>query len=91
MTIEWTFRARRSLVSIREFIARERPDAASRVGGEILEMADHLARLPHLGRTGRLAGTREMVVPGRPWVVIYEVKDGDITILDVQHAARRPM
>ncbi len=89
MTIEWTFRARRSLVSIREFIARERPDAASRVGQEILEMVAHLVRFPHLGRAGRLAGTRELVVPGRPWVVIYEVTDGDITILDVQHAAQR--
>jgi addiction module RelE/StbE family toxin len=91
MTSEWAFRAKRSLVSIREFIARERPDTAPRVGRENLEMAAHLARFRHIGRAGRLADTRELVIPSRPWIVIYEVTDGNITILDVQHVARRPM
>ena len=43
---------------------------------------------PGLGRTGRVPGTRELVVPKTPFIVPYRVKDDTVQILRVYHASR---
>lgn len=48
-----------------------------------------LARFPELGRTGRVQGTRELVVAGTPYIVPYQIKGSVVEILTVLHAARR--
>lgn len=40
---------------------------------------------PLMGRTGRLAGTWELVMARVPYVVIYVVKGDDVTIQRVLH------
>ncbi|MCA1598486.1 MAG: type II toxin-antitoxin system RelE/ParE family toxin, partial [Chloroflexi bacterium] len=41
-----------------------------------------------LGRTGRVEGTRELVVSRTPYIVAYRVRDDEVIVLAVQHAAR---
>jgi len=48
-----------------------------------------LKKNPALGRAGRVAGTRELVVAGTPYVVPYRVRGEAVEILRVFHAARR--
>lgn len=48
-----------------------------------------LAEFPGLGRPGRLAQTRELVVPGTPYVVPYTVKGDTVHILAVLHHSQR--
>jgi len=47
--------------------------------------------MPRMGRIGRIAGTRELVLSGTPYVVIYDLRNMDeqIYILRVLHGARR--
>jgi plasmid stabilization system protein ParE len=37
---------------------------------------------------GRIPGTRELVVPGLPYIVLYEVADTAVQILHIYHGAR---
>jgi len=37
----------------------------------------------------RLAGTRELVVPGTTFIIAYRVKAGRVDLLAVVHGARR--
>jgi toxin ParE1/3/4 len=77
------------LDAIAEYIAQDRPLAASRMVERIREAVDHLAENPDSGRVGRVAGTRELVVSGTPFIIPYRAHEGDLEILTVLHAARR--
>ncbi len=42
-----------------------------------------------MGRAGRVPGTRELLIPGTPYIIPYRVRAGAVEILRVFHAARR--
>lgn len=44
---------------------------------------------PHIGRPGRVFGTRELVVVGIPFLVPYRVQNETMQILRLYHGARR--
>jgi toxin ParE1/3/4 len=48
-----------------------------------------LADYPASGRPGRWPNTRELVVPGTPFMLPYCVKDDELWIIAVMHAARK--
>ena len=48
-----------------------------------------LVLFPERGRQGRVAGTRELIMTGTPFVIAYRITDRDVQILAVLHAARR--
>jgi hypothetical protein len=61
MRIFWSRRAVGHLSALRDYIAEDSPASAAAVARRILEAAELLAAQPHLGRPGRIAGTRELV------------------------------
>ena len=71
MRIEWTRRATRNLAAVEAFIETDDPNAAARVVLRIIDAVATLADHPALGRSGRVPGTREFIVPGLPYVVPY--------------------
>lgn len=84
----FTARSLAHLSNIRARIARDRPLAAEFVRGRILQTIELLRTLPHLGRTGRRQGTREIVVAGLPYLVVYRIDIGDadeLVILAIRH------
>jgi toxin ParE1/3/4 len=83
--VAWTRRALRNLYHIREFIRKEHPAAAERVGRRIENAASGLARFPESGHAGKVPGTRELVIPGLPYFLIYQVNSDAVTILRVFH------
>ena len=89
MTIVWSARALRHLAKLRAFIARDRPTAAREVALAILSSVELLADQPGLGRPGRLPGTRELVIPGTPYVVPYRVRGSRLEIIAVFHGRQR--
>ena len=89
MRVVWTRVALRELDAIGEYIARDSPAAAERTVRRILDEVDRLAHHPHIGRSGRIAGTRELVVAGTPFVVPYRVRDEAVEVLSVFHGKRK--
>ena len=88
MKVLFSPEARRDLEEIFEFILQERPEMASVVLARISERILSLSEMPHQGRPGRVAGTRELVVPRTPFVVPYQVTGNTVEILRVYHGAR---
>jgi toxin ParE1/3/4 len=74
MIVVWSPTALRHLVSIRAFIEKDSETNAVLVAGRILSAIDLVQTHLHLGRPGRLPGTRELVITGTPYIVPYRVR-----------------
>lgn len=89
MRIVWTRRYLNELASIGDYIGQHNPSAAARVVSDIhTKTKKLLSANPFIGRSGEIGGTRELVIPGTPYIVAYRVKDAEVEILFVQHGAR---
>ncbi len=89
MKIRWTTPAVRQLTAVYEFIAAEDAGAAGRMVERIGEAVEVLGRHPRAGRKGRVPDTRELVVAGTPFVVVYYIEKNEVQVWAVLHAARK--
>lgn len=80
--------AARDLDSIVTYIALDNPAAAEKVFRAIVAAAERLTDIPSLGRAGRLPDTRELVVTGLPYLIVYRAAADRVTVLAVFHGAR---
>jgi toxin ParE1/3/4 len=87
--LRWTPAALDDLDQAGRFIAEDSPADAVRVSERVLEAAEALVMLPTLGRAGRVRTTRELVISGTPFILVYRVRLDEIQILRVLHHARR--
>ncbi len=87
MTIRWTPTALRDLASLHAYIAEDNERAAPATVERILSGLEALQRHPEMGRKGRVAGTRELVVT--PYVIAYRVRREAIHVVAIIHGARR--
>jgi addiction module RelE/StbE family toxin len=88
MQVRWTAPAAQDLEEITLYILKDSESAARSVAKALFDAANSLDLSPSRGRVGRLLGTRELVVPGLPYIVLYEVADTAIHILHIYHGAR---
>ena len=89
MRVRWTTDAADDLERICDDIAQSRPDSARRVAQSVTESIGTLETFPHLGRPGRVQGTREITFPPLPFVAVYEVHEEQIVVLRILHGAQR--
>ena len=90
MNILWSPEAIDDLTSLRAYIAEDNPAAAQEVALHILQNIEQLLpNNPQMGRSGRVPGTRELVIPKTPFVIPYRLQRNVIQILRVYHGARR--
>jgi toxin ParE1/3/4 len=89
MNIRYKARALRHLEQIHNHIAKDDPAAASRTAARIVHSIGRLSRFPWSARPGVVAGTRILVVPGLPYVVIYRVHEEHVDVIAILHTARR--
>ena len=76
--------------AIMDYIAQDNPVAAIELDDEFEAKAEQARQRPTLYRTGRMKGTREIVV--RPnYVMVYRVEDegSAVAVLRVLHAAQQ--
>jgi toxin ParE1/3/4 len=89
MQIIWEEDALSDLRHIRRHIGKDSPVAARQVAGRIREAVSLLADHPEIGRAGRVADTRELVVTDTPYIAAYQVAGDAILILRVLHGAQQ--
>jgi len=89
VNVRWTRLAIADLDDAYEYIATEDPSSASMILERIELAIQAVCRHPHSGRSGRVEGTRELVVTGTPFIVPYRVRGRVIEILAIMHGARR--
>ncbi|NOY92691.1 MAG: type II toxin-antitoxin system RelE/ParE family toxin [Deltaproteobacteria bacterium] len=89
MRTRWTQKALSSLEAQAAYIGEHDPIAAGVVVDRVMRGVDLLLEHPAMGRPGRVAKTRELVISGTPYIVAYRVRGEWLEILHVLHAARR--
>lgn len=80
--------ARNDMEDIFEYIKADNPDAARDLLRECHEKIAALPEHPKLYKTGRMSGTREMLIRSN-YVVVYKENSQNITVLRLFHAARK--
>jgi toxin ParE1/3/4 len=72
-----------------DFIAADNEIAADRVLSRIQTVGESLDRFPRLGHRGRQSDTREFVVSGTPYFLVYKLTRSHVEITRVIHGARK--
>ena len=72
-----------------DYIASDSPQSAHEIIERIRESINMLCLHPHLGRPGRVNGTREFVVSKTPFIVIYKQHKSELWILNILHTSRK--
>ena len=87
MNIVWRHAAQQDLNHLFDYILDANPRAALDTYTTIRAAVERLADHPALGRAGRVADTRELVIAGTPYLVAYTVDQRihAIVILRVLH------
>ena len=87
--LEYAPRYFRRLEDIYERIAAENPAAARRIIERIRTAVTRLAASPAIGRPGRVADTRELIIPRTTYIFPYRVKGDVVQIITILHGAQR--
>jgi toxin ParE1/3/4 len=90
MNVGFSRRAQRDLEEIFDYIASENPEAARRVHRAILDTINLVATRPYIGiRNARSRELRSRLVSRYPYRVHYLIRETEIFVVHIRHAARR--
>jgi toxin ParE1/3/4 len=73
LKIRWTKQAIDDVDNVYDFISASNPRAAKAMVEKIDHAITGLALHPRMGRSGRVAGSRELVFAGTPCIVVYRL------------------
>jgi toxin ParE1/3/4 len=87
MRVAWLRQASASLDQHYDYLASKNPRAAKQILMRIVAATRRLGAFPNSGRPGQILGTRELVIPGLPFLVVYRVTNDAVEVLRVFHTA----
>jgi toxin ParE1/3/4 len=87
LSLRWTKRALGRLDEIVAYIAKDNPKRATTFARELRDKVNIL-KSHQLGKAGRMFGTKELVLHPN-YLAVYRVKNGEVQILTILHAARK--
>jgi addiction module RelE/StbE family toxin len=89
-TLEWTAQATRQLDQAHDYIAlANSEEVADRITTRIVSTIQQLDAFPMSGRSGRVPGTRELVISNTPFIAAYAIDPYRVTILAIYHGAQQ--
>jgi len=89
MKVRWLKAALNNLERIAEYIGHDNTDAARTTITRIRDASIHLSSYPEMGCKGRVHGTRELIIPGTPYIIIYRICNNSVEILRVFHSKQK--
>ena len=89
MEVIWLEGVFLDLHRVREYIRQFNPLAAQKTVDRIEKAAEQLSRFPAVGRVGEVPGTRELVITGTPYFLVYRVRGDRLEILRVFHGKQQ--
>lgn len=87
LALNWSSEAESDLAHIIDYIRERNPNAAHKILDIIEEKTSNLPLNPKIYRTGRVEGTREMLVTSS-YLVVYEENSVEVRILRILHTAQ---
>lgn len=88
MRLRWTTAAANDLENISNYLHRQSPLIAQQTVRRLYAEIRELSRFPLRGRPGREPGTRELILSGLPYVVIFRTSDQVVDILRIYHGSQ---
>ncbi|MFO7875595.1 MAG: type II toxin-antitoxin system RelE/ParE family toxin [Desulfovermiculus sp.] len=86
----WTKPALSDIDNIFKYIANDDEGAARSVARKIYDASKELDKYPQVGRKGTVTGTRELIIPRWPYILIYRHQERSaLEILRVLHAKQK--
>ncbi|WP_192355552.1 type II toxin-antitoxin system mRNA interferase toxin, RelE/StbE family [Mesorhizobium mediterraneum] len=89
MRLVWSAFALSDRDGIFTHIEADNPAAAIAIDERIVAATRRLRDFPESGRSGRVPGTRELVITGTPYIAAYRATGETIRILRVLHGAQQ--
>lgn len=90
LQIKWLRKAEQNLEAAYNYLNEENPIAAQKFIQEVYELTNLLRTAPAMGRNGRVAGTRELILAHFPYLLPYRVRGEQIQILRVFNTNQKP-
>jgi toxin ParE1/3/4 len=87
LILVWLHRAIADRDAKLEYIAQDNPRAAIEQGDRITHQVGQMVQYSEMGRTGRKKGTRELVISGTPFIIVYRIKANRIELLRLLHGS----
>ncbi len=88
MRLRWTPAAAADLSQISEYLKNRHPRYRRPTIRKLYEAIRSLTDSPAGGRPGRENGTRELLFPPLPYVVVYRLREQRIEVLRIYHVAQ---
>ena len=76
---------------IASYYEYQQPGLGYRFATYYYKQVETLKAMPHIGRSGKVMGTRELVLQEFPYLVIYRVRGNIVQILRVFHQHRKSL
>ena len=89
MELRWTQEAAADLEHITDYLFQNAPERAAELVRGIYNAPAALLAFPYRGRAGKKEGTRELVLPSLPYIVVYQVTGEVIHIVRILHGAQK--
>lgn len=88
MKLVWSRLALADRDNIFDYIEAENPLAAIAIDERIQQQVERLLQFPAVGRSGRVTGTRELVLNRTSYIAAYRLEKESIVVLRVLHGAQ---
>jgi toxin ParE1/3/4 len=89
MQLRWTEAASADLERAADYLFEHSTERASGIVQALYAAPSALLLFPLRGRMGRKPGTRELVLIGLPYIVVYTVREEIIYVVRVLHGAQK--
>jgi toxin ParE1/3/4 len=82
--LRWTPRAVADLEQIADYLLAVNPKSWKRLLSRLQIAIDYLLQFPHMGKAGLVEGTREFVLSGTPYILVFRLKHDVVQIVSVR-------
>jgi len=89
MQVRWTTAAARTWKTLRITSFEKTPGKRPALDTRDLRSGFRAEDLPNRGRPGKKSGTRELVLPALPYIVVYKVGSDVLRIARILHGAQQ--
>lgn len=84
MKLRWTQRAVADLEEISDYLLSVSPTSWERLVTRIEAVTEYLLQFPHMGKMGLVSGTREFVLSGTPYIIVFRVREDVVQVLSIR-------
>jgi len=89
MKLRWTPRAVADLEEISDYLMAASPQTWEQLLQRIEQLTDALLDFPLMGKRGRVPGTREFMLAGTSYILVFQVKEDAVVIVSVRDGRMR--